>query len=194
MKANGSIQRTTIPRHEFQKRHTDPPLLYPAYNLSVPIDHFHNDSLYEPHVHGRFHLRYWFDAQYYKAGGPVIVLQSGETSGEDRLGFLQKGLLHDLVKATNGIGVVLEHRYYGTSFPVPDLTTENMRFLTTDQALADEVFFAQNVKLHGLEHLDLTAPNTAYIGYGGSYAGAFNAFLRKLYPDVFWGKYSSKID
>ena len=31
------------------KRDIDPSLLYPAYNLSVPIDHFHNDSLYEPH-------------------------------------------------------------------------------------------------------------------------------------------------
>lgn len=29
---------------------TDPSLLYRAYNLSVPTDHFHNDSLYEPHV------------------------------------------------------------------------------------------------------------------------------------------------
>jgi hypothetical protein len=29
---------------------TDPSLLYPAHTLSVPIDHFHNDSLYEPHV------------------------------------------------------------------------------------------------------------------------------------------------
>lgn len=29
---------------------TNPSLLYPAYNLSVPIDHFHNDSIYEPHV------------------------------------------------------------------------------------------------------------------------------------------------
>jgi hypothetical protein len=59
--------------------------------------------------------------------------------------------------------------------------------LTTDQALADEVYFAKNVVFEGLEHLNLTAPNVAYIGYGGSYAGAFNAFLRKLYPDVFWG-------
>lgn len=33
-----------------QGRDTDPNLLYPAYNLSVPIDHFHNDSIYEPHV------------------------------------------------------------------------------------------------------------------------------------------------
>jgi hypothetical protein len=153
----------------------------------VPIDHFFNDSLYEPHLHGRFNLRYWFDAQYYKDGGPVIVLQSGETSGEDRLVFLQKGLLHQMAQHTNGIAVVLEHRYYGTSYPVPDLTTENMRFLTTAQALADEVYFAQNVQFHGLEHLDLTAPNTAFLGYGGSYAGAFNAILRKLYPDVFWG-------
>lgn len=29
---------------------TNPSLLYPAHNLSVPVDHFHNDSLYEPHV------------------------------------------------------------------------------------------------------------------------------------------------
>jgi hypothetical protein len=136
-----------------------------------------------------FDLRYWFDATYYRPGGPVIVLQSGETDGSGRLVFLQKGLLHQLAVATHGIGVVLEHRYYGSSWPVPDLSTENMRFLTTDQALADEAYFAKNIVFPGLEHLNLTAPNVAYIGYGGSYAGAFNAFLRKLYPDIFWGKF-----
>jgi hypothetical protein len=117
----------------------------------------------------------------------VIVLQSGETDGTGRLAFLQKGLLHQLAVATHGIGVVLEHRYYGTSWPVPDLSTANMRFLTTDQALADEAYFAKNVVFAGLEHLNLTAPHVAYIGYGGSYAGGFVAFLRKLYPDIFWG-------
>src|SRR5436190_76942 len=60
---------------------TDPELLYPAYNISVPIDHFHNSTLYEPHTNSTFNLRYWFDASYYKPGGPVIILQSGETSG-----------------------------------------------------------------------------------------------------------------
>jgi hypothetical protein len=116
------------------------------------------------------------------------VLQSGETDGTGRLVYLQKGLLHELAVATNGIGVVLEHRYYGTSWPTANLSTESMRFLTTDQALADEAYFANNVVFEGLEKYNLTAPNTAYLGYGGSYAGAFNAFLRKLYPDVFWGK------
>ncbi|KAH9219793.1 putative serine protease K12H4.7 [Leptodontidium sp. 2 PMI_412] len=186
------LRRTTISNRAIHKREdTDPALLYPAYNLSVPVDHFHNDSLYEPHSDEKFNLRYWFDATYYKDGGPVIVLQSGETDGVGRLGFLQKGLLHDLAVATNGIGVVLEHRYYGTSWPTQNLTTESLRFLTTDQALADQAYFAQNAVYAGLEDKNLTAPNTAYLAYGGSYAGAFVAFLRKLYPDVYWGAISS---
>lgn len=174
-----------------RKRDIDPSLLYPAHNLSVPIDHFHNVTAYEPHTDAKFNLRYWFDASHYQAGGPVIVLQSGEDDGTDRLPYLQKGILAQLAEATHGIGVVLEHRYYGTSFPTPDLSTENLRFLTTQQALADEAYFAQHVVFEGFEHVDLTSKTTAYIGYGGSYAGAFNAFLRVQYPEVFWGTISS---
>ncbi|KAM5341533.1 hypothetical protein ACJ41O_014564 [Fusarium nematophilum] len=162
-----------------------------AINISLPVDHFHNDSIYAPHSDEEFPLRYWFDAQYYREGGPVIILASGETSGEDRLPFLDHGILAMLANATGGVGVILEHRYYGTSFPVPDLTVENMRFLSTEQALADTAYFAQNVKFPGLEHLNLTAPEVPYIIYGGSYAGAFAAFARKIYPDVFWGGISS---
>ncbi|KAK7757637.1 hypothetical protein SLS62_000013 [Diatrype stigma] len=164
---------------------------YPTYTLSVPVDHFHNDSLYEPHSDEFFDLRYWFDAQWYEEGGPVIVLAGGETSGEDRFPFLQKGILYQLAKATKGVGVILEHRYYGESWPVADTSTENMRFLTTDQALADTAYFAQHVVFPGLEDVDLSSNSTAYIAYGGSYAGAFVAFLRKLYPDVYWGAISS---
>lgn len=118
------------------------------------------------------------------------MLLSGETSGTDRLGFLQKGIVSQVAQATHGIGVILEHRYYGTSFPVPDISTENLRFLTTEQALAEIDYFARNVKFEGIE-ADLTAPNTPWIAYGGSYAGAQAAFLRVVYPDTFWGTISS---
>ena len=164
---------------------------YPAHTLAVPVDHFHNDSRYEPHSDETFDLRYWFDAQFYKAGGPVIVLSAGETSGVGRLPFLQKGIVYQLAKATGGVGVILEHRYYGESWPVKDSSTENLRFLTTDQALADTAYFAQHVVFPGLEDVDLSANGTAWVAYGGSYAGAFVAFLRVLYPDVFWGAISS---
>lgn len=95
-----------------KKRDLDipPSTLYRAYNLSVPVDHFHNETSYEPHSNGTFPLRYWFDPTYYRPGGPVIVLESGETSGEGRLPFLQKGIVRQLAEATNGLGVVLERK------------------------------------------------------------------------------------
>lgn len=77
------------------------------------------------------------------------------------------------------------------NFPqVPDLSIENLRFLTTEQALADTAYFAQHVKFEGVE-CDVNAPWTPWIAYGGSYAGAFVAFLRVQYPDVFYGAISS---
>lgn len=103
-------------------------------------------------------------------------------------------ILQKLAKATHGIGVVLEHRYYGESFPTADLSTESLRFLTTEQALADEAYFAQNIVFPGFENVTLTAPTTAYIGYGGSYAGGFSAFMRTEYPDVFWGESFRSMD
>ncbi|KAK3985661.1 putative serine protease EDA2 [Cladorrhinum sp. PSN332] len=166
-------------------------LLYPAQTIQVPIDHFHNDSIYEPHSDDTFPLQYWFDASHYKQGGPIIVLQGGETEGAGRLPFLQKGIVAQLAQATNGLGVILEHRYYGKSIPTPDFSTQNLRFLTTDQALADQAYFAQNIIFPGLEHLNLTSHRNPYIAYGGSYAGSFVAFLRKLYPDVYWGAIAS---
>lgn len=183
-------QRTK--KHSLAKRADglDLTTLYPERNISVPIDHFHNETRYEPHSNGTFNLRYWFDTTYYKPGGPVFVLLGGETDGEDRLPFLQKGIVHQVAKATDGLGVILEHRYYGKSFPVPDLTTKNLRFLSTEQALADIDYFAQHVKFEGID-TDLTAPKNPWIAYGGSYAGAQAAFLRVVYPGTFWGTISS---
>ncbi|KAK2593439.1 hypothetical protein QQS21_008856 [Conoideocrella luteorostrata] len=162
-----------------------------AYNLSVPIDHFHNETKYEPHSGGFYNLRYWLDTSYYKEGGPVIILHSGEFDSDGRLPYLEHGIVPVLTKATGGVGIVLEHRYYGTSWPTNETTPASYRFLTTDQALADTAYFSKTIKIPGLEHLNLTAPGTPHILYGGSYAGGFVALARKLYPDVFWGAISS---
>ncbi|KAI9727347.1 MAG: hypothetical protein M1828_006967 [Chrysothrix sp. TS-e1954] len=173
------------------KRDVDPSILYPAHNFTAKVDNFHNESMYEPHSCETFPLRYWFDDTYYKPGGPVFVLESGEVDASTRLPYIQKGILYILSKATGGMSVVIEHRYFGTSFPTADLSTENLRFCTTDQALADTVNFAKNVVFKGHEHENLNADAVPWIAYGGSYAGAFVAFLRTLYPGVFYGAISS---
>lgn len=81
---------------------------FPDQWFTQPIDHFSNSS-------DTFKQRYWINTRHYTpgSGGPVIVLDGGETSGEDRIPFLDTGIVEILAKATGGVGVVLEHRYYG---------------------------------------------------------------------------------
>lgn len=161
---------------------------FKPHSLSVPVDHFHNESKYEPHSHDSFNLRYWFDAAHYRRGGPVIVLHSGEAAGDERLPFLEHGILAMLARATHGIGLILEHRYYGASMPMPDTTVANLRFLSTEQALADNAYFARHVRFPGL---DVSSDSAPFIIYGGSYAGAVAALTRKLYPEAYWGAIAS---
>ena len=161
---------------------------YEARYIDVPVDHFQDSPRYEPHVHDTFPLRYYYDAKHYLPGGPVIVLASGEASILERRPYLAKGIINILAEATNGIGVLLEHRFYGDSIPTADFSTESLRFLTTEQAVNDAAWFAQNV---AFPNVNVTAGKggTPWIIYGGSYAGAFAAIARKTFPDVFWGTY-----
>ncbi|KAG8954371.1 hypothetical protein FRC04_011697 [Tulasnella sp. 424] len=154
---------------------------YPASYFEQPIDH--NDTAI-----GTFKQRYWVDDRFYEPGGPVFVVDGGETSGADRLPFLDHGILAILSNATGGLSIVLEHRYYGESTPVDEFTTDSLRWLTNEQALEDSARFMRNFNYSGI---DLSATNTPWIYYGGSYAGARAAHMRVLYPDLVYGAIAS---
>ncbi|KAF7768313.1 hypothetical protein Agabi119p4_7556 [Agaricus bisporus var. burnettii] len=151
-----------------------------------PLDHFDESN---PHT---FKQRYWVSKRHYKArqGAPVFVLDGGETSGANRLPFLDTGIVDILARATEGLGVILEHRYYGASIAVENLTTDALRWLNNEQAAADSANFMAKVKFEGIEE-DLTAPSTPWIYYGGSYAGARSAHMKILYPDLVYGAIAS---
>ncbi|KAF8157984.1 peptidase S28 [Crassisporium funariophilum] len=151
-----------------------------------PLDHFDTKNRHA------FYQRYWVNMRHYKPrkGAPVFVLDGGETSGEDRLAFLDTGIMEILARATGGVGVVLEHRYYGESLPVSNLSTDALRFLTNAQSAADSANFMQNIEFDDVLE-DLTAPGTPWIYYGGSYAGARAAHMKVLYPDIVWGAIAS---
>ncbi|KAK8843963.1 hypothetical protein IAR55_006755 [Kwoniella newhampshirensis] len=163
---------------------------YEAHCFPQLISHF------DPTIIETFCQRYWLDASSYKEGGPVFVLDGGETSGADRLPFLEKGILQILSNATNGLSIVLEHRYYGESIPVPSFSTDDLRFLNNAEALEDSAYFIANFKapslLVSLSSSDALHPsNTPWIYYGGSYAGARAAHMRTQYPDLVWGAIAS---
>lgn len=115
------------------------PEFVPRY-FEQPIDH-------DQPSFGKFQQRYWVNPRYYRPGGPVIVQDGGETSGETRLPNLDTGIIDILANATSGIGIVLEHRYYGkfgidlnrylrvaycplgTSLPFSNFTTDSLRYV-----------------------------------------------------------------
>lgn len=74
--------------------------------VPTQVNHFPSKERYHPHVSETFSARFWVDDSHYKPGGPIYVLFGGETSGSDRLAFLDTGILNILSEATNGMGVV----------------------------------------------------------------------------------------
>ncbi|OCK74269.1 hypothetical protein K432DRAFT_386908, partial [Lepidopterella palustris CBS 459.81] len=95
-----------------------------------------------------------------------------------------------LMEATNGLGVILENRYYGESYPFNTSTTDELAYLTTEQTIADNAYFAQHATYPGI-NASLAAHDTPYILYGGSLAGAQTAFSIKTYGDILWGGIAS---
>ncbi|KAI0116341.1 peptidase S28 [Nemania sp. FL0031] len=161
----------------------------PAYYFDQTIDHFPHSSRYAPHAKGTFKQRYFVETSYYKPGGPVFLFLGGEGSitGDTHL---DNSLIEQLSKKFNGIGIVIENRYYGTSIPFNTTTTDELLYLTTEQVIADFDLFARKVKLPGINGT-ANAPSTPWIVYGGSYSGALSAFTIKTYPDTYYGAVSS---
>ena len=184
------------PGHLPASKHMEPSLerrqdasQYPAHIIDMPIDHFPNNPRYAPHTNATFAQRYYFDPTYYKPGGPIYLYIGGETSGPSRFSNLETGIIQILMNATGGLGVILENRYYGESYPFNTSTTDQLAYLTTEQTIADNAFFASHATFPGIGNV--SAPDTPWILYGGSLAGAQTSFSVKQYGDLLYGGIAS---
>merc|ERR1719153_1529959 len=124
------------------------------------LDHFN------PIDERTWQQRFWENLEHYVEGGPAFIMIGGEAE-------------------ENGAAMFeLEHRYYGQSQPTEDMSTDNMRYLSSRQGLED------------LGHF-MTAMNNKYnltgswITFGGSYPGSLSAWMSLRFPHLVAGSVSS---
>ncbi|GAA5804086.1 hypothetical protein HPULCUR_009572 [Helicostylum pulchrum] len=153
------------------------PEKYGPYFFDQPIDHFSLNT-------STFKHRYWANTDHYKTGGPVILYNAGETPADSRSFYVINSTMAELAKQLEGIIIVMEHRFYGSSMPAPDFSANSLQTLNTEQALEDIASFIKDLKLPNLNVELPPAPETKYIVYGGSYSGNLAAWMRLKYPHL----------
>lgn len=126
--------------------------------------------------------RYWKNLEHYKPGGPAFIMIGGE--GEASPGWLNYGFWSNLAAEQGAAMFLLEHRYYGKSHPVEDMSDLNMRFLSSRQGLEDLATF---ITAMSQEH-NITRP---WVSFGGSYPGSLSAWLKMKYPHLMAAAVSS---
>lgn len=129
--------------------------------------------------------RYWVNKEFWGgAGHPVFVFIGGE--GQESCSRLtSKMYLYDLAKQHRAVLINVEHRFYGQSYPTLDMSTENLQYLSSQQALADLARIIGHVK----DTLD--TPTSPVITVGGSYPGNMAAWFKLKYPQVTVGSIAS---
>ncbi|XP_054156714.1 putative serine protease K12H4.7 [Oppia nitens] len=143
------------------------------------VDHFNTSDT------RTYKQRYFLNDKYYKTGGPVFLEVYGEGEANDY--YITSGAIAEYANRFNALLVNLEHRYYGQSVPTEDLSVENLRYLTVEQALKDTEQFVGYLN----KKLSLNHNNTKWIAFGVSYAGNLVAYLREKYPHAVAGSVAS---
>lgn len=117
-------------------------------------------------------------------GAPVFVFIGGE--GQESCSRLTSRMyLWELAKEHNALLMNVEHRFYGQSYPTQDMSTSNLRYLSSQQGLADLARVITKVKA------DLGTEASTVVTVGGSYPGNMAAWFKLKYPAITAGSIAS---
>uniref|UniRef100_A0A803PFK9 B box-type domain-containing protein n=1 Tax=Cannabis sativa TaxID=3483 RepID=A0A803PFK9_CANSA len=138
--------------------------------------------------HSQFKQRYYeFLDNFRIPDGPIFLVLCGEGPCN--------GIVNDYISVLSkkfGAAVVsLEHRYYGKSSPFKSLSTENLRYLSSNQALFDLAIFRQYYQDSLNKKLNRTNVENPWFVFGISYSGALSAWFRLKFPHLTCGSLAS---
>ena len=148
---------------------------FPEQWLDQIRDHFDATNT------ARWPQRYWENLEEYRGEGLAFLHIGGEAEASP--GWLNYGAWYKWAQENGAAMFVLEHRFYGQSKPTEDMSTENMKFLSSRQGLADAGHFISAMN----QRYNLST----WITFGGSYAGSLSAWMRLRFPHLVTGSVSS---
>ncbi|EFO96772.1 hypothetical protein CRE_17219 [Caenorhabditis remanei] len=148
-------------------------------NFTQKLDHF------DPYNTKTWNQKYFYNPKFSR-NNSIIFLMIGGEGPENGKWAANPDVQYLQWAAEFGADVFdLEHRFFGDSWPIPDMTTNSLRYLTTQQALADLAYFIESMnQLYGFK-------NPRWVTFGGSYPGSLSAWFRQKYPQLTVGSVAS---
>ena len=146
---------------------------------TATVDHFNAQDV------RTWQQKYYVDDSHYGAtqSAPVYLTLQGE--GPLSADYIDGTMAISYAQSTQALVVALEHRFYGDSQPTGDLSMDSLKYLSSQQALADIADFRGAIVANSSwPHVDETTP---FFIMGGSYSGALAAWARVKYPTAFDG-------
>ncbi|KAM1361925.1 hypothetical protein FF1_026994 [Malus domestica] len=146
------------------------------------LDHF------SPYDRRKFPQRYYEFLDYFRpSDGPIFL----KICGESACGGISNDYLSVLAKKFGAAIVSPEHRYYGKSSPFKTHTTQNLKYLSSKQALFDLAAFREFYQ-NGLNvKLNRNKGDNPWFVFGVSYPGALSAWFRVKFPHLTCGSLAS---
>jgi len=121
----------------------------------------------------------------WEAGNPVFFYFGNEAEVTAYIDYT--GFMWEQAADFNALLVFAEHRYYGESLPYAQedivADAEKLKFLTTDQALADYATLIDFLQKNSFGTAQ-PAQHSPLVGFGGSYGGMLGAWFRMKYPHL----------
>ncbi|KAF6021118.1 hypothetical protein EB796_020571 [Bugula neritina] len=169
----GRFDSGFIPPPKYKHDSSLPPDLW----FDQVLDHFNPQDLRS------WKQRYFINDTFYKPGGPVFLQIGGEGTADPI--WMVTGACVDYAEQYSALIFQVEHRYYGKSHPVTDLSTPNLKYLSSEQALEDLAYFITSMN----SRMDLNSAK--WIAFGGSYPGSLATWLRMKYPHLVYAAIAS---
>ncbi|GMS97538.1 hypothetical protein PENTCL1PPCAC_19713, partial [Pristionchus entomophagus] len=135
-----------------------------------------------------FQQRYFFNtenSQNKKSTVNFLYLSGEQTASLKQITGASKPIVQYADKFAANL-YCLEHRFYGDSRPFLDTSTENLKYLSSHQAIEDIATFIKTINANSGD-----AGNQKWVVVGGSYAGALSAWARQIHPDLIVGSIAS---